>query len=210
MRRTMNTILVTAAFGATAAFATARDVAPPDWRGVDGSICFGWTATDASAPFNLYNDLVVGFNDPSPYVDIGPRIIPIQLPDGWLLNVDTPNMPGDSTAQAVRVQLTWVGTPMVDALPSVEGLTAYTISGPASAKLVDQSPVRVLKDDYLGGGWRSYDFIATGMPMWDRTTIFVPTGYELTGIMIDAGPIPTPASLTLLGIGAAFAARRRR
>jgi len=195
--------LATIVFLSVAGLALADDANPPSWRGDEFSTVQSWEfGTDAN------NDAVADAYTNSngvPMADItGTWESSWQSKTGvWvlsgLIDVTIPNTPVHmGMPKTIWVQVTWA--------PEIEG----------------QVPVvKVLANDYnpqvigslvgtqdLEGSWKlsTYELVEPNNPDWETIRISGCVGVE--ELVIDT--IPEPATVALLGLGAAALIRRRR
>jgi len=223
-------MVVAVALLAAAPLALAEDLMPPNYRGLEGSTCQEWDFMTSGDP------AVLGFY-PEPDGSSGITNNPYDTPMAWVHGPEAwwsdgfgppgssggswsdfsymefyvpnrPNMPADSW-KAVRVQVTYFDPfggglpPFIEVAPEV-GTAEETFVG----EVID-----------LGEDWF---FIYEDWhlePNPDAEWVYIQNpgatnplpNYAISEVVIDTICVPEPATLALVGLGAAaLAARRRR
>lgn len=194
--------------------AAAHDLTPPPWRGDPGSTFQHWMFNQPPNPAGptLPDQLqqVPGLGQPS-YMEPGPfQWHPtfmgmggvLSVPGGGVVRFFIPNFEEPPPHfKKIRVQLTWfTGNPNTIVIPP---------GGPAIGGTVSTQPIP-------GTAWNhsTVDFMLDGCPPYEFVAIRNLTSDKvfLDQVVIDTicTPVPEPATMAALGIGAFAFIRRKR
>lgn len=183
----------------------ADDVNPPAWRGEDNSTWQTWefATDDPSVVADAYDN---PYGTPVAEVPVGYWLDTHSGRTGmWaltgLMEAELPNTPPHPLKpKTIWVQLTWIANPLFPGgAPEVKAL-ADAYNPEILGTVIDEKP---LADGWMHGTW---EIILPNNPPVEVLRISGPVVVD--ELVIDT--IPEPATLMLLGLGAAAALVRRR